>query len=160
HGKHAWLPYHELVRESAARLVGALPREVVMMNSLTVNLHLLMVSFYRPTPERFKIVIEDAAFPSDSYAVASQAQFHARPAGFDPREAVLRLRPREGEHTLRTEDICRVLERHGPSISLVLLGGVNYLTGQWFDMPRITAQGHRVGATVGWDLAHAAGNVP
>jgi kynureninase len=156
HAKHPWLPYHEELREPAARLVGALPGEVCMMNSLTVNLHMLMASFYRPTRDRFKIVIEDAAFPSDSYAVASQARFH----GFDPKTAVVRLAPRAGEHTLRTEDVVALLEREGTSISLMLLGGVNYLTGQWFDMAALTAAGRRVGANVGWDLAHGAGNVP
>lgn len=156
HGRNPWLPYHEQFREPAARLVGGVPGEAVMMNSLTVNLHLLMVSFYRPTPERHKILIEDAAFPSDSYAVASQLRFH----GFDPREGLVRLKPRDGEATLRTEDIEEVLEREGRSIALVLLGAVNYLTGQWFDMERITAAAKRQGCIVGWDLAHAAGNVP
>jgi kynureninase len=155
-GRNPWLPYHEQFRGAMAGVVGALPHEVVMMNSLTVNLHLLMVSFYRPTRERFRIVIEDSAFPSDSYAVASQAAFH----GHDPREAIERLRPRPGEHTLRTEDVEAVLERGGRSVALVLLGAVNYLTGQWFDMDRITAAAKRQGCTVGWDLAHAAGNVP
>jgi kynureninase len=155
-GKHPWLPYHEELRETGARLVGAVPGEVVMMNSLTVNLHLLMVSFYRPTPERFKILVEDSLFPSDSYAVASQAAFH----GFDPAEAVIRLRPREGEDVLRTADILEVIEREGASIALVMLGGVNYLTSQWFQMGPITAAGHRAGCVVGWDLAHGAGNVP
>jgi kynureninase len=155
-GKNPWLPYHEQFRAPMARVVGALPHEVVMMNSLTVNLHLLMVSFYRPTSERFRIVIEDTAFPSDSYAVASQAVFH----GHDPRRAIVRLRPREGETFLRTEDVESFLAREGKSVALVLLGAVNYLTGQWFDMDRITAAGHAQGCTVGWDLAHAAGNVP
>ncbi|MBX3376696.1 MAG: kynureninase [Phycisphaeraceae bacterium] len=155
-GRNPWLPYHEQFRGPMSRVVGALPHEVVMMNSLTVNLHLLMVSFYRPTKERFKIVIEDSAFPSDSYAVASQASFHA----FDPAAAVIRLKPREGEATLRTEDVLAVLEREGRSIALVMLGAVNYLTGQWFEMERITAAGHAQGCVVGWDLAHAAGNVP
>jgi kynureninase len=156
HGRNPWLPYHEKFRDSAARLVGGLPGEAVMMNSLTVNLHVLMVSFYRPTSARFKILIEDAAFPSDSYAVASQISFH----GFNPRAGLVRLKPREGEATLRTEDIEGVLEREGPSIALVLLGAVNYLTGQWFDMERITHAARRRGCVVGWDLAHAAGNVP
>lgn len=156
HGRNPWLPYHELFRHAGARLVGARPGEVVMMNSLTTNLHLLMVSFYRPTRERFKIIIEDTAFPSDSYAVASQARFH----GFDPSAAVVRLAPRPGEHTLRTDDILEAIQRHGPSTALVMLGGVNYLTGQWFDMPAISAAARRAGAVVGWDLAHAAGNVP
>lgn len=153
-GRDPWLPYHEQFRGPLGRLVGAMEREVVAMNSLTVNLHLLMVSFYRPTRERFKIIVEDACFPSDSYAVASQAAWH----GLDPWEAVVRLVPREGERTLRTEDILGAIERERPA--LVMLGAVNYLTGQWFDMPTITEAGHRAGAIVGWDLAHAAGNVP
>lgn len=153
-GRDPWLPYHEQFRGPLGRLVGAQEREVVAMNSLTVNLHLLMASFYRPTPERFKIVVEDACFPSDSYAVASQAAFH----GFDPGRSVVRLAPRKGEQTLRTEDVVGAIEHEKPA--LVMLGGVNYLTGQWFDMPAITAAGHRAGAIVGWDLAHAAGNVP
>jgi kynureninase len=148
-----WLPYHSLLTGPAARLVGALPSETVVMNSLTVNLHLLMVSFYRPTAERYRIVIEDSAFPSDSYAVRSQAGFH----GFDPAEAVVRLRPRPGEDVLRTSD---VIDQIAPDVALVLLGGVNYLTGELMDIPAITAAGHAAGAVVGWDLAHAAGNVP
>lgn len=148
-----WLPYHELLTAPAARLVGARPAEVVVMNSLTVNLHLLMVSFYRPAGRRTKIVIEDAAFPSDSYAVRSQARFH----GLDPDETVVRLEPRPGEDTLRTEDVIRRLT---DETALVLLGGVNYLTGELMDIPAITAAGHAAGAVVGWDLAHAAGNVP
>lgn len=153
-GRDPWLPYHEQFRGPLGRLVGAMDREVVAMNSLTVNLHLLMVSFYRPTRERFRIIVEDACFPSDSYAVASQAAWH----GLDPRDAVVRVAPRDSEHTLRTEDIIRVIERERPA--LVMLGAVNYLTGQWFDMPAITEAGHMAGAIVGWDLAHAAGNVP
>lgn len=160
HGRDPWLTYHERFRAPLGRLVGAMPHEVVAMNSLTVNLHLLLVSFYRPTRDRFKIVIEDSAFPSDSYAVSSQAVFHAVAQGFDPAQAVIRLKPRAGEETLRTDDIVAVLEREGPSIALVMLGAVNYLTGQWFDMPAITTTGHKAGAVVGWDLAHAAGNVP
>ncbi len=155
-GRNPWLPYHEFVREPLARLVGAMPHEVVAMNSLTVNLHLLMVSFYRPTRERRRIVIEDSAFPSDSYAVASQAAFH----GYDPGEAIVRLRAREGEHTLRTEDVEAFFEREGRSVAMALLGAVNYLSGQWFEMERITAAAKRAGCVVGWDLAHAAGNVP
>lgn len=160
HGRHPWLPYHEELRGMAARLVGALPGEVVIMNSLTVNLHLLMVSFYRPTRERYQIMIEDSAFPSDSYAVASQAGWHARSAGFDARAAVVRLRPRAGEVTLRTEDVLAEIERRKGSLALVMLGGVNYLTSQWFDMPAITKAAQAAGAVAGWDLAHAAGNVP
>lgn len=156
HAKHPWFPAHEFVRDAAARLVGAHPYEVVCMNSLTTNLHLMMASFYRPTADRFKIIIEDSAFPSDSYAVQSQAAFH----GFDPRSAIVRLKPRAGETTLRTEDICATIAQHGSTVALVLIGGVNYLTGQFMDIPTITRAGHAVGAKVGWDLAHAAGNVP
>ncbi len=155
-GRNPWLPYHEFVRGPLARLVGAMPHEVVAMNSLTVNLHLLMVSFYRPTPERHRIVIEDSAFPSDAYAVASQAAFH----GYDPSEAVVRLKAREGETTIRTEDVEAFFEREGRSVAMVLLGAVNYLSGQWFEMERITAAARKQGCIVGWDLAHAAGNVP
>ena len=126
------------------------------MNSLTVNLHLLMVSFYRPTPARHAIVIEDSAFPSDSYAARSQAALH----GYDPDEAVIRLRPRPGEDTLRTADVLAFLETEGERVALLLLGGVNYLTGELLDIPAITAAGRRAGAVVGWDLAHAVGNVP
>ncbi|MGK5522239.1 kynureninase [Micromonospora sp. URMC 107] len=151
-----WLPYHELLTAPAARLVGATPAEVVVMNSLTVNLHLLMVSFYRPAGARTRIVIEDSAFPSDSYAVRSQARFH----GLDPDTTVVRLRPRAGEDTLRTEDVTAYLAAEGDTVALVLLGGVNYLTGELMDIPTITAAGRAAGAVVGWDLAHAAGNVP
>ncbi len=150
-----WYSYHELLSEPLADIVGANPREVVAMNSLTTNLHLLMVSFYRPTDERFKIMIEGGAFPSDRYAVASQADFH----GYDPEEAIVELTPRDGEHRLRTEDIEAAIERHGDELALVMLGGVNYYTGQFFDLERITEAGHGVGAQVGFDLAHAAGNV-
>lgn len=151
-----WFGYHEALREPAARLVGARPREVVMMNSLTVNLHLLLASFYRPTAIRHRIVIEDNAFSSDSYAVRS----HVALRGHDPQTAVLRLRPRAGEDTLRTEDVIATLDDHAHSIATVMLGGVNYLTGELLDLPAITAAGHDIGATVGWDLAHAVGNVP
>ncbi len=159
HGTHPWLPYHEEVRDHLARVVGALPHEAVAMNSLTTNLHLLMVSFYRPTRGRYKIVIEDTAFPSDSYAVQSQLDFHARALGFDARAGLIRLKPREGEHTLRTDDILDAIDREMDSISLVLLGGVNYLTGQCFDMKTITRFAQERGIVVGWDLAHAAGNI-
>ena len=142
-----WFSYHQLLTEPAARLVGALPVEVVAMNSLTVNLHLLMVSFYRPLGSRSRIVVEDTTFPSDSYAVRSQAAFH----GLDPDEAVVRI---------GTDEVIDFLDRHGDTVALVLLGGVNYLTGELLDIPAITAAGHAAGAVVGWDLAHAAGNVP
>lgn len=155
-GDYPWLPYHETMRETAARLVGACPGEAVVMNSLTVNLHLMMVSFYRPTPQRHRIVIEAGAFPSDDYAVASQAAYH----GYDPATAVVRLGPRPGERCLRTEDVATFLAEEGDSVALVLLAGVNFRTGQLFDMPAITAAAHAAGCVVGWDLAHAAGNVP
>ncbi len=155
-GERPWLPYHELLTAPAARLVGAEPAETVVMNSLTVNLHLLMVSFYRPTGARYRIVIEDHAFPSDSYAVRSQTRFH----GYDPDEALVRLRPRAGEDTLRTADVVDYLAKEGERVALVLFGGVNYLTGELLDVPAITAAGHAAGAVVGWDMAHAAGNVP
>jgi kynureninase len=155
HGDHPWLPYHEFVTEPMARIMGAQPNEVVVMNTLTVNLHLMMVSFYRPTQERFKILIEGGAFPSDQYAVASQAKFH----GFDPQDAIIELKPRPGEATLRTEDILSVIEREGDQISLIMLGNVNYLTGQAYDIPTITQAGHSRGCQVGFDLAHGAGNL-
>lgn len=150
-----WYSYHELLQEPLAKLVGAKPSEVVAMGSLTANLHLLMVSFYRPTKERFKIMIEGGAFPSDLYAVQSQARFH----GFDPAEAIVEVWPREGEETLRQEDIEAQIAEHGQELSLILFGGVNYYTGQVFDLEGITKAGHGVGAVVGFDLAHAAGNV-
>ena len=155
HAKNPWLPYHEFLAAQMAAIVGAKPSETVVMNSLTINLHLLMVSFYRPTRERYKIVIEKGAFPSDQYAVASQMKFH----GLDPSDALIELVPRDGESTLRTKDIIETLEREGSSIALVMLGGVNYYTGQAFDMQAITEAGHKAGAVVGFDLAHAAGNL-
>jgi kynureninase len=155
-GVRPWLTSADELRPSLARLVGADVEEVVAMNSLTVNLHLLMATFYRPTPERCRIVIEDAAFPSDSHAVASQVRQH----GFDPETAVLRLRPRDGEAALRTEDIVAELEGQRGRVALVLLGGVNFLTGELVEIPEVTAAGHEIGAVVGWDLAHAVGNVP
>ncbi|MFZ4573938.1 MAG: kynureninase, partial [Phycisphaerales bacterium] len=157
--KHPWLPYHEEVRATLAGVVGALPKEVVAMNSLTTNLHLLMVSFYRPTRERYKIIIEDTAFPSDSYAVKSQIVFHQKHAGFNASDALVRLNPREGEHTLRTEDILKAIDTHAASTALIMLGGVNYLTGQFFDIPTITKHAQARGIVAGWDLAHAAGNI-
>lgn len=155
HGENPWFHYHKFFSEKSARLVGALEHEVVIMNNLTVNLHLLMVSFYRPTVTRNKIIIEGGAFPSDQYAVASQARMH----GFNPNDVVIELVPREGEHTLRTEDILAKIEEHGDSLALVMLPGVQYYTGQAFEMETITKKGHDVGAFVGWDLAHAAGNL-
>ena len=153
-GTHPWKTYPDELGPAMARIVGAAPEEVFVMNGLTVNLHLLLVSFYRPQGERRKILIEDHAFPSDSYAVRSHVSMH----GLDPDDAVIRLAPREGEDTLRTDDILEAIERHGPELATVLLGGINYLTGELLDMAAITAAGHRAGAMVGWDLAHAAGN--
>ncbi len=156
HAKNPWMPYHELLTNQTARLVGAKPSEVVVMNTLSVNLHLMMVSFYRPTPQRHKIVIESSAFPSDQYAVKSQIAFH----GFDPATSLVELSPRKDETTLRTEDIEEFIKREGDSIALIMLGGVNYYTGQVFDMERITRAGHAKACIVGFDLAHAAGNIP
>jgi kynureninase len=155
-GKHPWMPYHRLLTEQTARLVGAKPIEAVVMNSLTVNLHLMMVSFYRPTKARHKIVVEESAFPSDQYAVHSQIQYH----GLDPVSSLVELRPRAGERVLRDEDILGLIGREGDSIALVMLGGVNYSSGQLFDLEAITRAGHAKGCVVGFDLAHAAGNVP
>jgi len=153
--KHPWMPYHRLLTEQTAELVGAKPVEVVVMNSLTVNLHLMMVSFYRPTPGRHKIVVERGAFPSDQYAVKSQIHFH----GFDPETSLIELSPLPGESCLRDEQIETLIERSGDEIALILLGGVNYATGQAFDMAGITRAGHARGCVVGFDLAHAAGNL-
>lgn len=151
-----WYSYHEIFRERGARVVGAHPDEVVMMNSLTTNLHLMMVSFFRPTKERYKIVIESGAFPSDTYAVKSQLHFH----GLDPKEALIALAPQGASGILETEAIEEVIEAQGDRIALFLLSGVQYRTGQFFDMARITAKARDKGCRVGWDLAHAAGNVP
>ncbi len=151
-----WTEYHKALVPQSAHIIGALPSEVIIMNTLTVNLHLMMVSFYRPTNNRFKIIMEAGAFPSDQYAVESQVKFH----GFQPDEAIIEVAPRAGKLTLETEDIIRTIEEHGQETALVLFGGMNYYTGQLFDMPTITEVGHRYGATVGFDLAHAAGNVP
>jgi len=155
-GRDPWMPYHRLLTDNMAGIVGAKPIEVVVMNSLTMNLHLMMVSFYRPTARRYKILVEAGAFPSDQYAFASQIRFH----GFDPATALLELTPRAGEASIRPEDIDALLEREGSAIALVLLGGVHYATGQLFDMEAITRAGHAQGCVVGFDLAHAAGNVP
>lgn len=155
HARHPWLPYHEFLTEMSARLVGAKPGEVVVMNTLTVNLHLMMVSFYRPDSSRFKIIVEKGAFPSDQYAVASQAKFH----GYKSEDAVIELTPRPGEDILHTEDILETLRLHGKETALVLLGNVNYLTGQAFEVEKIAAEAHRQGAQFGLNLAHGAGNL-
>ena len=155
-GDSPWMFYHQSLKKLISPIVGALPQEVCPMNTLTVNLHLLMVSFYKPAEGRFKIIMEAGAFPSDQYAIESQVRFH----GYDPAEAIIEVSPREGEYTLRTEDILSAIKENGAELALVLFGGVNYFTGQWYDMPEITKAGHAVGAVVGFDLAHAAGNVP
>ncbi|MEQ9165910.1 MAG: kynureninase [Fulvivirga sp.] len=154
--KRPWFHYHKFSKEALASLVGAKPSEVVSMNSLTTNLHLMMVSFYRPSENKFKIIMEAGAFPSDQYAVESQVRFH----GFDPTEAIIEVKPREGEATLRTEDIVTAIDKNAESIALVLFSGVQYYTGQFFDLKSITKAGHKAGAKVGFDLAHAVGNVP
>ncbi len=154
--KHSWMPYHEFLADGSAALVGALPQEVVCMNSLTVNLHLLMVSFYRPTATRHKILIEDHAFPSDHYAAESQLRFH----GLAPRESLLLAKPRDGEDCLRTEDIVALIEKERDELALVLLPGVQYYTGEVLDMAVITEAAQKAGAMIGFDLAHAAGNIP
>lgn len=155
HARHPWLPYHEFVTKSMSLLVGAFPSEVVVMNSLTVNLHLLMASFYKPTKDRFKILIESDAFPSDRYAVTSQAIWH----GIDQDEAIIQWKPREGEYCLQLDDLKEILKAQGEEIALILLGGVNYYTGQYLDIKEITRLGHSYGITVGFDLAHATGNI-
>jgi kynureninase len=154
-GDYPWLPYHENITASFARLVGARESEVVAMNTLTVNLHLLMVSFYRPTKTRFKILIENNTFPSDKYAVDSQARFH----GFDPREAIVELKPLPGSLTVTQEQISEQITALGDSLALVMLGNCNYLSGQRFDFETITSQAHAAGALCGFNLAHGAGNL-
>lgn len=156
HGPNPWLSFHELLTPGLAYLAGALPTEVVAMNSLTVNLHLLSIGFYRPSAARNKILIERSAFPSDRYAMQSQLALH----GSDPAATLLEVAPRAEEHLLRTEDLIALLEREGSSIATVMLPGVQYLNGQCLDMQAITAAAHAQGCIVGFDLAHAMGNVP
>lgn len=155
-GDDPWLLYHQKLRGTLSKILGTLDDEITVMNSLTVNLHLLLVSFYKPNSKRYKIIMEGGAFPSDQYAIESQVLFH----GFDPKEAIIEVFPREGEYTLSTEDILSTIEKHSNELTLVLFGGINYYTGQVFDMKAITDAGHKAGAFVGFDLAHAAGNVP
>jgi len=154
-GKNPWMYYHHFLTENAAAVVGAKPSEVVVMNNLTANLHLMMVSFYRPNAQKYKIIMEGSAFPSDQYAMETQAKFH----GLEPNDAIIELLPRAGEFTLRTEDILATIEQHKNELAIVMMGGVNYLTGQAFDMKSITEAAHKVGAIAGFDLAHAAGNL-
>lgn len=153
--KNPWMPYHEFLTESMAKIVGAKPIEVVIMNTLTTNLHLLMVSFYQPTKTKYKIVIESDAFPSDRYAVQTQLEFH----GFDASEGLIEWKPRIGEELLHIEDLEAILEEQGDEIALLLIGGVNYYTGQVFDIKKIAKLGHANGCMVGIDLAHGAGNI-
>lgn len=154
HGRKPWFHYHKFLTDYSAEVVGANPIEVVVMNQLTVNLHLLMASFYHPTYKRYKIIMEAGAFPSDMYAVESQVRFH----GYQYDDAVIELKPRSGEHTLRTEDILQSIEEHKNEIALVFFSGVQYYTGQLFDIQKITQKAHEIGAIAGFDLAHAAGN--
>ena len=153
--KNPWMPYHEFLTEKMAKIVGAKPLEVVIMNTLTTNLHLLMVSFYQPTKTKYKIVIESDAFPSDRYAVQSQLKFH----GFDAEEGLIEWKPREGEELLNIEDLEQIVSEQGDEIALLLIGGVNYYTGQYLDLKRIAKIGHAKNCMVGIDLAHGAGNI-
>jgi kynureninase len=155
-GRRPWMPYHELFTEPTARLVGAKPVEVVNMNSLTVNLHLMMTSFYRPAGKRHKLLIERGAFPSDRYAVESQVRLH----GLDPDQSLIELTSKSGDPFIPVEEIEALLEAEGPEIALVMLPGVQYYSGQAFDLQRISAAGHNAGCRVGFDLAHAVGNLP
>lgn len=151
-----WLPYHEFLTQSMANLVGAKSHEVIVMNTLSVNLHLMMVSFYKPTTSKYKILIEKDAFPSDRYAVASQIRFH----GYDPLDALIELKPRQNEYCLRSEDIESTIKNHKDEIALILIGNTNYYTGQFFDMKSLVKWGHDAGGMIGFDCAHGAGNVP
>ncbi len=155
HADEPWMDYHDKFIQPLSKIVGALPGEIVVMNQLTVNLHLMLVSFYRPTKQRYKIICEAKAFPSDQYSFETHVKHH----GFSPDEAIIEIHPRKGEHTLRTEDILAVIEEHGEETALVLFSGINYYTGQLFNMPAITNAAKKAGALVGFDLAHAAGNV-
>ncbi|MFI5187223.1 MAG: kynureninase [Chitinophagales bacterium] len=154
-GSHPWMDYHDHLASSLSKIVGALPSEITVMNQLTVNLHLMMVSFYQPVGKRNKILCEAKAFPSDQYMFET----HIRNHGFDPGEIMIEIKPREGEHLIRTEDIVATIEKNKEELCLVLFGGVNYYTGQAFDIKTITRAAHRIGAVAGFDLAHAAGNI-
>ena len=153
HATNPWFSYHEIFPQQVAKLVGALPEEVVVMNQLTVNLHLLMTSFYQPTAARFKIICEAKAFPSDQYALESQVRLH----GLNPDETIIEISAKEGEYNIRTEDILSVIKEHGSSTALILFGGVNYYSGQVFDIKTITEAAHAAGTYCGFDLAHAVG---
>jgi len=155
HSEKPWWDYHERFTEPLSKIVGAKTNEIAVMNTLTVNLHLLMVSFYRPNQKRFKIICEEKAFPSDQYLLQSQVRHH----GLDPQEVIVEVKRRKGEHNIRLEDILLKIEEIGEQLALVFIGGINYYTGQVFDTKAITDKGHSVGAIVGWDLAHAVGNI-
>jgi kynureninase len=154
--RNPWFSYHNMFSERLARIVGAAKHEVVAMNTLTVNLHLLMMSFYRPENKRYKILMEAGAFPSDQYAVETQVRMH----GYDPKDAIIEISPKEGTYTIEEEDILAAISQSGGSLALVIIGGVNYYTGQFFNLQKITEAAHRVGAYAGFDLAHAVGNIP
>lgn len=154
-GKHPWLPYHEFLTENMAKIVGAKPSEVVVMNTLTTNLHLMMVSFYQPTKTKNKIVVESDAFPSDKYAVESQLKFH----GIDPKDGLILWKPRKGEELCRFEDLEEIMQTHGNEIALLMIGSTNYYTGQSFPLKKITELGHKYNCMVGFDLAHGVGNI-
>ncbi|MBK6266607.1 kynureninase [Marivirga sp. S37H4] len=157
-----WYHFHTYSKKSLSAIMGAKPEEVVSMNNLTVNLHLLMVSFYRPTAKKYKIIVEAGAFPSDQYVFESQLNWHAYHGGnklFDPKEALVEIAPRKGERNLRTEDIIETIQKHSGELALVLIGGVQYYTGQFFNLKAITEAAHKAGAYAGFDLAHAAGNI-
>ena len=154
-GTHSFMAFPEILNEKMAHIVGAKPNEIAVMNTLTVNLHLLMVSFYRPTKERYKILIDYNPFPSDRYAIASQLRYH----GFDPQTAIIEPKPKSGSALIETEDILQTIENEGDSIALILIGGINYYSGQLYNLEKITDAGHKKGCIVGFDLAHAAGNV-
>ena len=156
HANNPWVSYHEILTPASAHIVGANESEVVCMNSLTTNLHLLFVSFYRPDAKRFKIISEAKMFPSDRYLLETQIRHH----GFDPDEAIIEISPREGEHLIHEDDILAAIEENADELALVFFGGVNYFTGQLFDMEKLTKAAHRAGALAGFDLAHAVGNVP
>ncbi|SRX74941.1 kynureninase [Aequorivita antarctica] len=154
-GNHPWLPYHEFLTENMAKIVGAKPSEVVVMNTLTTNLHLMMVSFYQPTKTKYKIVVESDAFPSDKYAVESQLKFH----GIDPKDGLILWKPRKGEELCHFEDLEEIMKNHGNKIALLMIGSTNYYTGQSFPLKKITELGHSYNCMVGFDLAHGAGNI-
>jgi len=155
HGRNPWVNYHDKFPNKLSAIVGAMPEEIVVMNQLTINLHLLLITFYKPEKKRYKIVCEEKAFPSDQYAIESQLKLH----GYDSADALIELKPREGEHVLRNDDIISTIEKYGNETALVIMGGVNYYSGQLFDMKSITAAAHEAGAKCGFDQAHAAGNI-